>query len=681
QPYSIREQLLEQLTSAEVPSSIKTIASLEIFTNLTSVFLEELAQNNSDLLTDQLEELLDVLVQQFNSKSISRETFVALQKNLVNKIQQNPKNALDALIAYPEKEMLRKVLPSILNEYTIQLLVRNSQNETRTVLSTLQHVLREVKRSNDFEELSDWMQEHLPEAGLETIIFHPGLNQMQTLEYILKEISERIPDKQLEQFVLFIDRMSRDSRFQSIAKSVEVIMKLKENFRFMEKQPVLKRVQFLMNISTKKQIEAGKLLTAHFSDREFTEIRKSKKQETKVLLNYLVRGGERLMETLVSEYSGLLSREMKHISRNEINSLLIDLFWKCILNYASHDGLSEKIRKSFHSAVLFHFALSEKSKILKKSAGKMIDVKEKKLSLRNGEMLLLDELFELIGECLSTGVQEIVNAEGKKFQLSELITAGLELKPAELRRIMAKIAVSEKGIHALKQAVSFRQFSLWILSDQRGELNSAMEAMRLLSDIITPVASGKMADSLIDDYWKLSWRLIRKNSWSAADLKKLIQESFVRLAKETNISADYILTEMKQKNVRLTPLLHKNLIECFPAFSSLSMHELANSTSEKMLEFERKGLLDNLAYHLIVQKQIPSWFGDSNEREIKDLLNEIVILHPEKFLTVMKREIISEPQMRWLSQTISFQKLIRAISYFNKNKQSHLGILDELYKT
>jgi len=89
--------------------------------------------------------------------------------------------------------------------------------------------------------------------------------------------------------------------------------------------------------------------------------------------------------------------------------------------------------------------------------------------------------------------------------------------------------------------------------------------------------------------------------------------------------------------------------------------------------------LDELAYRLIVQKQIPVWYGGSGESELKNLLNKIVVHYPLKLLNVLKNEVISEPQMFWLSQSINFKELSGAIGTLNRPRQSLLGIMEQFY--
>jgi hypothetical protein len=667
------------VTSTEIPSARKSIASLEIFKNLVSVFLDESTRDNPAILSGKLNELLHRLVDQFNARTISPDAFALLQNNFSGKIRQNPAAGLEAFRKYPDHEKLRKALPSILDEYTIQFVLKNSKGEIHSVLSGLRHILKQLKRNKGFEDFSGWFLENIEDAGLEIMIFHSGLNKFQILEYILQEISDRITPAHVANYFTFIDSISGDREFQSVEKAVELSANLKERMRSVKGQSVLEQAQQLMALPN-KQDALEKLFRIHNAEREFSEIKKSESGLSKTLLNYLVSDGGHLMEKLLKEYATLLSDELKKKSGAEINSLLRELFWKCALNYSSHFGSSEKIKKLFHASVLFHFDLPPKSKLLKKYKGKYADRGRNEFTSGNGKVLKLPELFGLTVKCLSAGAEEITDEAGRKFQLAELISAALEIKPAELRRIFAATPVSGIGIEVLKKTISFREFSMWIMSDGRGQLNSAMETMRLLSDIVFHLAPGTKADSLIDEYWTKAWQLIRKNSWSDSDMKKLVQDSFVFLAKEMNLSADHILMEMKQRNIRLTPLLQKSLVDCFPAFSILETRETTISGNEKLLDFERKGLVDILTSHLILQKQIPSWAGTCSERDVKDLLNEIVTLHPEKFLIVVKREIIPDSQMRWLSQIISFQKLTGAIRYLNKDKHSQLVILDEFYE-
>ena len=305
-------------------------------------------------------------------------------------------------------------------------------------------------------------------------------------------------------------------------------------------------------------------------------------------------------------------------------------------------------------------------------------IKNKDYQLKSGDKISGDTIFRLIEQCL-TEASELIIHKGVEFHLSDLMDKALELKSDELKRIITNIPLSDKRIKLIKASVSFSQFSLWIINDASGSMKEAIEAMRLLYDIVSHIASGQLADELLDDYWKQTWILINTSTWSAENLKRLIQNSFHLLAKEANTNSGFIIEQIKKMDIRLTSLLKNALIEYLPAFSNQQLNEITKVPDDKLLKVAQKGLLDDLIYQLICQKQIPVWLGSPGEREVKDLLNEIVVHYPVKLLQVLKRELISEPQMRWLSQSVSFKELSASIGDMNKTQRSRLSILEKFY--
>jgi hypothetical protein len=562
-----KEYIIDQLTGAKIQSTVKTMLNLEIYADITSIFLSEISQKNSIASVAHLKDLIGTFSIQLNSRAIDKELFTSFQKSIAKNMQLNPGAALKALMEYPDKNNLQKLVPYLINDYTASLLMKHAAKGTSLILLSVQRILNEFKANKEMGKLAILIEENLMMLGLHAIIFHPELTGEKFLEFLLKALSTLTPTPQFEKFDFFIEKLTGDGKLSSCGISVAFSDKIKEQYR-----------------------SAG------------------------------------------SQFDG------KHADQ------IID---PSIIKLAGIEIVPTSVQNQ-------------------------------QVRLRNGDRISGDNIFRLIERCFAE-CSETITYNGIEFHLSELIDLGLDLKPLELRRIISNTQVSNKLIDMLKRWVSFSRFSLWIMSDVHGPANEALEAMRLLYDIIHHIASSQLADEILSNCWKQSWLIIKTSSWSASHLKRLVQESFHLLAKERNANSEFIISEIKEMNIRLTPLLKNALEEYIPAFSTMYLHKTTNEPCKELLSAEHKDQLHDLICQLINHKQTPSWFGGDGGRDAKDLLNEIVVHYPVKLLQVLKRELISEQQMYWLSQSVSFKKLSASISNLDRTQQSLLGIIQKFY--
>ena len=671
----LKEDILNQLTSARIPTSSKTVSALEIYTSLTAVFVSETSRQDSVFLAGHFQQLIDTLRRQFIARTIDKDLFVSLQRSLIKNIQLNPKAALKALTAYPHKNGLQKLISHIMDDGISALLVKNAANETSMALLQVQDILTELKTNREFDSLVALMEENLMVLGLNAIIFQPGAKGAKHLEFVLEELSKMVPTSQLEQFVWFIQRLTDDKKLRSLGLFKAAANKMLAKYGKDKGQFVLERVDKLMDTPVINRQEAGKRLMANFDDKGFIKVRAQKGNESGKILNYMLAGGGQLMEMLLNKYIGILTDELKQVSKNEITRLK-ELYWKCILNYSIHGGKSEALKTSFHAAVVFHFQISDKNPAVdllpERFAG------NKNSQLKNGDKISEREVMMLIEKYLATSSGAITH-KGKKASLYELISIGLELNPAEFRKIIARTAISEKRIEAIKASISFDQFSLWIMSDTYGGMNEAIESLRSLYNLTGHITTNKISADIINNYWKQLWRIIKTGSISATGFKKLVNDSFQQVINSGQVNSDSIIAEINKENIRLTPALTSMLAEYIPVFSKLPANEIANIWSSKLLKCERSGLLYNLIFHIICKKQVPAWFGNPGEMDVKEMLNEVVVFYPVKFLLVLKRELIPEQQMRWLSHTLNFKELTSSIGKLNRPLQPLLGIIEKFY--
>ena len=297
--------------------------------------------------------------------------------------------------------------------------------------------------------------------------------------------------------------------------------------------------------------------------------------------------------------------------------------------------------------------------------------------IKSGSKLSIGEIFSLIEQSISTGAGTIAFG-AKNFHLSELILTGIEVRASEVRRIISNTPFSEQRIEMLQIAIPLDQFSLLITNDAPTTLYDAVKTIRTLYDLMILIAPDLVDDKLLNLYWKQLWQAIKTNSLSAPDLKNLLQQSFQKLAKDIAINSEYVIAEIKKRDIRLTPRLRNALVEYLPAFSSMPDSPRSKEADE-LENYRQNGQLHDLTCHIIINKQIPGWVKRDG-RTINELLIEITDHHPEYLLIILKHEIIAERRLQWLGQVINFKTLIGSIIRLNRPQQLLLNNIAALYE-
>lgn len=368
-----QSHLLDQLMNTSVSASLKTIATMDIYKELSSVFIATLTKKDTTFFKNNFEELIKMLDEQISSGSMDKELVRTLKKSLLRNIQLQPRPALQLLMDYADKKSLRKIFPYVLNDYSARLLMKHVKGQTELVLMAIQQVLIELKALEKTTALAAKITEIVFIKVLELIVLYPSATPSRFLELLLDAISEDGAISKTASFSVFTELLFSNEKLSAIGISKTTVAELVKRYVMNSEHTITERTNLLIAASQNKQTEIEKKLKSGFSAKEFEQLKTLKNKEREALLNCLVRGGQQLMEALVKEYKALLLAETGHLPEKEIAQLLTTLYWKCILNYKDHNGKKEMLKRSFKTAVWYSFSVKEKNAYtensLKDSAG------------------------------------------------------------------------------------------------------------------------------------------------------------------------------------------------------------------------------------------------------------------------------------------------------------------------
>ena len=664
--------LLNRLTGAKIPSAAKTMAGLDIYTDLTSVFISEISGDKATFLVSNCRELIDALCNQSVTATIERRLFISLQKLFEKNIRLNPQIAFEALLTYPDKEKLQKIIPAVLNEQLIALLLKKAGTEQYAIISLIQEILAAQASNKKGFRTTLLNEKYIAGLALNAIILNPQIGAEKLLEFIMDELSKKSGGTMFRNFGGFVEMVlgSKALRMHGISNAVST--RLNERYNTNEDLKVLVRVAQLINKSVNNKAVIAGILRNNIGEQEFVEARRSRTEEGKTILNYLVKNGSQLMESLIKENKAILLTKLKQVGGNRIELILNELYWRCLLNYSDHNGSSAALIKSFKTAIFFRFPMPVNQRETAPDAIKYFQ-------LKNGDKIAKDELLLFIESCLEDGTA-VISRGDKKFYLSELLNIALMQYPAAIRNIITKIGVSENLIELFKAEITLEHFNFWIINDAPGTMSKALRSVNQLYDLLKHAVPGDISAELHHTFWETSLTILKTGLWTTADLNKLVQKSFQNIGKQSPVNAAALVSEIKAKNILLTPALKNVLNAQIPALSKLPLNYGNKSISKKLVQVEQKGLLNELSLYLINQKQVPAWFAKADDFDADELLNEMITYYPASFLQVLKNELITDVQLDWLCQTLSFEVLTKSIGRANKSKQSLLSIYEDFYK-
>jgi hypothetical protein len=683
-------EMLLLIAAAKVPASMKTFVASEVYAGIQQLLHMTAGAEQVRVTHEWLSQLIAELVQARKHTAAGGSQVQALQKQITRIVERFPKLAAEVFTAYASKEELADVVPFLLAPAHVRSMITHLPADARSIHAAAGKALVKLRRYQPAVALAAFIEEHAAEWIWKSVVLHRKTTGAGIAEAVLRQLQLHVHRFGERAYVLFIALFPEEKIVREVTGTMsrqELITDTQLSTEELERQLALRfsaseRTQFrklFAGLSMEELIanpfisteELGAQLLQRFTSAAFIAFRKS--SAAKSLLDRFVSGGHQLMAVFVQEYSRLLTAKQTGKQATAIAHELIGLYWRCALSYSTHAGNPAQLRTVFESAIRARFATDVTSARSQRAQ------QEEQFTLSDGSSLTMRELFRLVEESFS-GQGQDAELNGKKYVLTELLKQAAVVRPAELRRIISKTSLTPALLRVLEDSELFRETALWIMTDVQGAKHAFADAMRMLYDTVALFATGPVPQKYAQEFWKELWKLAGGQAWGKEEMKKLIRHSFTQLAHDRNIGAHHIMEEIKQRNMRITPLLYSTLAECFPAFEALAQARDLSDAGKQLLGFEKRGLLENLARHFVTDKAVPSWFGVFTEAESGELLNELIVHHPEKFIRAMKGQPVASQQMQWFSRMVKFDSLIRAISYVHPDKESLVAALSAFHR-
>ncbi|WP_163411029.1 contractile injection system tape measure protein [Flavobacterium ajazii] len=343
------EQLLESFTSARIPSAIKNNNSEIIYNSLNTIYCNEIELKNSNYPAIHFKNLLLKLETQLQKTSSKNELFIDLQRSLIKNITLHPKMAFEVMLSYGNKDLLKKILPLVLNRELLELLVKTANYKKTKLVETIQVVYEILNAKEKYNFPEELLTDDLLLLGIQEILLHPEHNSSLFLETIIIQLSKKVTNTKRKNYFQFIMKLLQSKKIKSFGVAVKntFLDQLKNNNSI----DILELALLIQSTSQQAQSELSHLLILNFDDSKFVLLRKKDEKESLAIMHYFLKNGIALKNSWVIEHSSILAKKLKKHSKGQITSELNELFWITVLKYPSYKGNEILFQKMLEKAL------------------------------------------------------------------------------------------------------------------------------------------------------------------------------------------------------------------------------------------------------------------------------------------------------------------------------------------
>lgn len=373
----LKEAIVNRLTNVSVPSSSKTIATLEIYTNLTSILIDEVSEKNDSSRVVGFNDLVAELVQQIKSNTTGTTQSMAVQKLIIEHIRLYPVQSFDTLSGYKDKGIIKQLLPYILNKKNAYIFIKKGNSTKVYLVQTLEKIIKEVNQNTTSGNLGSLLLENLFLISVKLILLHDDYTSIRFLEAVLEKLLKLITPSQKNNFDAFLALLLKHEKIQNISDSENNLEKIKLKLFQNKTKPTSEKKLVKYQIATSEQSNLlrtksilinGQMVT---TENLYEWLAKSIENET---LKFVANNQEFLLKDLLqisleinpSEVRKILSNCI--ITKKRIKILRTSLDWSTLSLWITNDSstlLKEAMEtlKSFYDFMSFFIGSNKKTNI------------------------------------------------------------------------------------------------------------------------------------------------------------------------------------------------------------------------------------------------------------------------------------------------------------------------------
>jgi len=584
------EHLLAMFTNAKIPATIKSNNTAVIFSNLNAIYCKEISRNNSNYPAVHFKNLIVKLELELQKNSTKSVFFIDLQRSLTRTILLHPKMAFEAMLSYGNKEILRKILPLVLNREMLQLLIKTANYKKTKLVQTMQVVYEFLNEKDKYDFPEELMTDDLLLLGMQEILFHPEHNSSLFLESIIVQLSKKVTETKRNDYFQFIAKLIQSKRIKSFGVAIKkTFLNQLKNTKSIDAVSLALLIQ---NSSKEDQQELARLLSANFNDAGFVLLRKQDRKESENILLYFLANGVALKKNWIQKTASVLIRNIKSVSETKIIAALNELFWNTILKYSAYKGNEVLFEKLLQKELKLHLKKNLKEKIKLQNETKSSEyansqsdfmpflenneISDYIVSKETVESISTDLLFEMEGlpekekyKWISSILieRQIPSAFSisKTIEIKDILNAILVKEPKIFFRIIKKEFIPEAQIDWLCRTINFHH-----LCNAVSQLDKNKElSLRILEKFNHVLGNVKIKGLAAKEMQHLLLRKLLKavtnDNWRLIAIDKIWNELIWEVVTKKGISKKSFLADMEKYIYQFPPALQLGFKEILRA--------------------------------------------------------------------------------------------------------------------
>ena len=585
------EHLLALFTNAKIPAAIKSNNAAVIFTNLNAIYCKEISRNNSNYPAIHFKNLVAKLELELQKNSTKSVFFIDLQRSLTRTILLHPKMAFEAMLTYGNKEILKKILPLVLNREMLQLLVKTANYKKTKLVQTIQVIYEILNEKDQYDFPEELITDDLLLLGMQEILFHPEHNSSLFLETIIVQLSRKVTDTRRDNYFQFIAKLIQSKRIKSFGVAIKkTFLNQLKNTKSIDTVALALLIQ---NTSNQDQQELAELLSANFNDAGFVLLRKQDRKESENILLYFLTNAVALKKNWIQKTASVLIRNIKSVSETKISAALNELFWNTILKYSAYKG----------NEVLFDKLLQKELKLYLKK-----NVSKEKIQLQNetksfeyanstpgfmpflesngiSDSIISNETVESISTDLLFEIESLSEKEkykwissilierqipsafsiSKTMEIKDILNAIMVKEPKIFFRIIKKEFIPEAQIDWLCRNINFHHLCNAVSQlDKNKELS--LRILEKFNHVLGNVKIKGLADKEMQHILlRKLLKAVTNDNWRLIAIDKIWNELIWEVVTKKGISKKSFLSDMEKHIYQFPPALQLGFKEILRA--------------------------------------------------------------------------------------------------------------------
>lgn len=652
------EKMLVQLVGAPIPKHCKTTGTIEVMEALNDVFSIEISNRPPSFFNHRFEEQLRTYFAKQQKLDIQQSELTALQETLRKYIRLYPSAAFDMLMRVTDKPRIQGLFTKLIDHYTAGLLLQQRLGGSYHRL--LQQLIETSHQFSGNKVLISHIEANLMRTGLEIVFLYPVCSLPEFAYQLLKRMFEQLPASLRVDFVDDIIAMSTSKYAPALAVFNPAVEKIYKATHTFNRNWQLGEVYAMVRENKINQEGVRVWLHQQVKSNGTGSIIG---KEAAVLANHLLKGVDKLMNALIGEILGKLFALIPNASKSQLTESLHEIFWKCLLSIESFSFSTIQFQQLFKSVVMLHYPILNLRKFQISSSS---EISQKMMPVSHRSVLrLAKKCFE---NCEYT-----IFYERRMIKIEELIIMLMDNDIDGLYSIIASLSLTQKQIDFISSVIGFSDLRASIL--QGGYSQQIIDALADMSCMIAIVQireTDSNVTAIEKEFSKELLQLKKGGDWGKEKVNYYLLQN--------EIATHEFVSIFTEEDFMPGPNMREILVDRVPGLSdALPMTDTTQHAS--LANILQKGLLPSLIQFVIRYGHIPSWYLKNDKRaQTGKLLDFIITQYPIQFVAVLRRETLTDEQIRFLEMTVNAADFFRSIRHIYSEQRSMIHSIEALYK-